>query len=198
MNEPATNGVELAADIRRRDDAIELRYAVVNHGPASLAVLNAIRTSGADGVWSFHPDTAYVSLAGESVVVTKGALPIPEGLFPSNLETPYAHLLAAGETLTESFVLRLPLPVCDPFAKLRLKGDVSASNLVTAKSMTFRVGVVPIGGDARALADLPAHPGLRSIYPPRFAREGQTLLEKSFALDADIAVLDYQVFPWPK
>lgn len=198
MNEPASSSVELASDIRRRDDAIEIRYAVVNHGPVPLAVLNAIRTSGADGVWSFHPDTAYVSRADDSIVVTKGALPIPEGLFPSNMDTPYARLVGVGETLTESFVLRLPIAICDPFAKLRLKGDVSASKPEVTKKIVLRVGVVPIGDDVRAIGDHPAHPHLRSIFPPRFAREGQTFLEKTFTFETDIAVLDYQAFPWPK
>lgn len=198
MNAPASSDVDLASDIRRRDDAIEIRYAVVNRGPVPLAVLNAIRTAGVDGVWVFHPDTAYVSRMDDSIVVTKGALPIPEGLFPSNMETPHARLVAVGETLAESFVLRLPLPICDPFAKLRLKGDVSASKPATAKRLILRVGVVPLEGDVRTTADHPAHPELVSIFPPRFAREGQTLLEKTFTFDADIAVLDYQVFPWPK
>lgn len=193
-------GVTVAFSFRRHADRLEVGCRLANGRGEEVAVLDRIRGTAVDGAPTYAPDSVYVDLEGPLLRLTKGALPVPEGRFPSIYQIPDARLVPAGGTCELSFAVPIPVRVCNPFKRAG-RGQVVASRPAVAREVLVGVGIVPAGKSCVFIRENPAFPDVVSVHwldaRPGVALEDQSLFSERFALEEDLPVLDYECFPWP-
>lgn len=205
-------GVSLTCAVRRYAERLEVRYRVSNRRDQAVAVLNQIPSVGIDEAPEYDPNDVYVDLNDGVLQFTKGALPIPPGLFPNFPLKPDAVMLAPGASLEETFVVPIPVKVRNPYVRamtrapggargLGVPGETIAVRKTSARALVVAVGVVPSGSACTFASNHPAYPniltpmdlkGLVDPVPP-----DQTMLSVRLELEEDLPVLGYQCFPWP-
>ena len=194
----ATFAVDLAGKVAVTPAALEIVATLSNRGPADVGVFNRIPVTRGDGTMSVSPDVAYVELEGDTLLVRKMALPVPEGLTLAAYVPPYASRLAPGQVLTETIRLPRPVKVMQTFrrALIGTGGEVVTDRPGSARTVTVAYGLFPLAG-VRLVPENPAHPEALTALPAGPAVTGQRVLSFSATLVEPIAVLDYRVVPWP-
>ena len=193
-------GVTFTFSFRRHADRLELGYRIFNGRSDEVAVLDQIRGVGIDGAPDYAPGAVYVDLEGPLLRLTKGTLPVPEGVFPGVYPIPDARLIAAGASREQRFDVPVPVKVCNPFRR-RGHGQVVAAREAVAREVLVGVGVVPSGKSCAFTRSNPAFPDVVSVLwleaRPGVQLDCQTIFSERFPLDEDLPVLDYEGFPWP-
>lgn len=192
--------VSFTCSVQRLKDCLEVRYRIGNRRDDEIAVLDQIRSVGIDGAPEYSASAVYVDLEGAVLRLTKGALPLPEDLFPGVYPIPDARMIPPGGTCEEAFTLPIPVKVRNPLKRLGA-GQVVAARKAVAREVVIGVGVVPSEKGCVFPRENPAFPDVHSVIwleaKPGVQLECQTMFSNPFELDEDLPVLDYEVFPWP-
>ncbi len=188
--------LRFSAEFEPRDTTLAVVYRIHNDGQDDVGVFNRLQTIALDGGLNFLTSSVFRELEGDSLLLSKCALPIPDGLRMSSYNAPHASRLAANSTLEERFVLPLPLEVRQPFRRALLDGQVKPAKAASARRIQLRIGVFPLSGDCRLLAEHPAFPEVMVTFPPGVAVERQQILAVTCELDEGIEVLDYSSFAY--
>lgn len=193
-------GVEIKSTLLRHADRLEVHYRVDNRRSDTIAVLNQILRTGIDGGPEYSPDDVYIDLDDGALRLTKGALPVPEGLFLSVYPFPDALMIPPGTSFEETFRVPVPVKVRNPFRR-RGKGETVASKRGSARSVVLEIGIVPPTPACIFTRSHPAYPdvwsGVWVTAKPGVQLECQTMLTARFELDESLPVLDYDTHPWP-
>jgi len=194
-------GAKLTSWLTRFADRLEVRYRIDNLGSDVLYVMNQIPSRAVDDAVEYRVDDVYVDLAGDTLELTKGAL-LVRHTFPAVYQYPDARVVAAGESLTETLVLSLPVKVRIPYRRKSGRGEVRASRKAVARRIALSIGVVPADSGCTFSRDRPAHPDVVTVRGESFEPGGgllligQTMLSTRFPLSEDLPVLDYESIPW--
>lgn len=188
--------VTLDGRLTERPGELEVTYTITNDGSVDLGVFNRLQGIAVDGGLDFTPDAVFVDLEEGLLRLSKMALPVPKGLSISAYIPPHASRVPAGESRTETFVVRLPAKVRQPFKRALIKGEVRAEKPENARAVELSLGVFPAGADVRLVAEHPAFPDVLTVITPGPALAGQVALTRRFTLTAEIDVLDYVGHPW--
>ncbi|MEO7328775.1 MAG: hypothetical protein ABI193_09375 [Minicystis sp.] len=187
--------VSFKCSLSRTPAAIVVTYTITNDRAHDLGVFNKLRSIAVDGALDFSPDNVYVDLEGETLRFLKEALPIPPGLKMAAYLPPYAALLRKGASLTETFVVPIPIAVRHPFKRALISGEVIPVEPRIARRLEVEIGVFSLVG-CHLAPEHPAFPEAMTVVPPDPAVTGQELLSAAFSLTPEVAVLDYKGFPW--
>ncbi len=180
----------------QRGGEIEITYSIKNGRGDALGVFNKISAVAIDGGLDFSPNHVYREITQGVLHLMKRALPLPPGLQVTGPLAPHASRVAPGETLTETFVVRLPVEVRQRFKFLTMRGEVRPCKPMVAREIELSIGVFPCTEEVRAVAEHPAFPEVLTLFKPAAAIAAQTVLSRRIPLRAAIAVLDYEAFPW--
>jgi hypothetical protein len=186
----------LDARLTQRPSEIEVTYTITNGRDEDVGVFNRLQGIGVDGGLMFSPDAVFVDLEGSLLRLSKMALPVPKGLRITAYTPPFASRVPAGESFTETFVLKIPVKVQQPFKRALIQGEVAAVKPETAKECELSLGVFPCSDGVRLVSEHPAYPDVLTAVPPDPAVKQQVVIAQRLALSADVAVLDYVGFPW--
>ena len=188
--------ISFDAGLIQRATELEVTYTIKNDRTEDIGVFNRLQGIAIDGGLDFSPDAVFTDLEGGVLRMMKMALPIPKGLQISAYTPPHSSLVRAGDSIRETFVLRLPVRVRHPFKRALVRGEVAAVKPATAHACEIVIGVFPCTPAVRLVAEHPAFPDVLTASPPAAALAGQVTLEQRLSLSADVPMLDYVGFPW--
>jgi hypothetical protein len=192
----AMDNLSFDCKVTQRSDSLVVEYTIKNDRPEDLGVFNRITGTAIDGAQHYSPDSVYREIQGGVLVLEKIALPIPPGLRMAAYIPPHASRLRAGESLTETFTVPLPIEVRQPYLRALVGGEVIPKKPVMIREVEVVIGVFPLV-DCGLTPDHPAFPDVMTALPPAPAVDGQVKLGARFSLGSAIEVLDYVGFPWP-
>ncbi len=182
--------------LTQRSDSLVVEYTIKNDRQEDLGVFNWITGTAIDGGYQYTPDNVYRELKGDVLVLEKIALPIPPGLRMAAYIPPHASRLRAGESLTETVTVPIPIEVRQPYLRALVGGEVAPRKPVMIREVEVVIGVFPLA-DCGLVPDHPAFPDVMTAVPPAPAVDGQVKLGARFTLGSAVEVLDYVGFPWP-
>lgn len=206
VKESSTSATELGVDLTvrlvRHVDRLEVRYRVDNRRRDEIYVMNQIPSKAVDGALEYRPDDVYVDIAGETLQLTKGALPV-RWTFPAVYDYPDARMVASGASLTETFVVPVPAKVRTRYTRRKGRGETRAAKRAIAREVIVGIGIVPSGVGCTFSRERPEYPDVVTVAGDIAEPEGglllmgQTMLSVRFELEEELPVLDYESFPWP-
>ena len=169
---------------------LHVAYRLCNAGNRDVGLLTRIGTVALDGGIRFDPSTVYVELEGPTLVLRRHA-PAPGGGVAAQVGL---TLLRAGESVHESLVLPIPVPVCDPARRARrIRGrpgtEVVARDPRRVASIALVLGAAELDPLWRLVPRSAEHP---DVFDPGRALPRQSLLEASLPLDRCVEALDYE------
>jgi hypothetical protein len=164
-------------------------YRLSNAGGRDVGLLTRIATVALDGGMRFDPSTTFVDLEGRTLILRRHAL--RDGGVEAGVGL---ALLRAGESVQESIVLPIPVPICDPARRARrIRGqagtEVVARDPRRVASIALVLGAAELDPLWRPVPRSAEHP---DVFDPGPALARQALLEISLPLDRSVEALDYE------
>ncbi|MCP3166083.1 hypothetical protein [Myxococcus qinghaiensis] len=152
-NQPANPGGRVA------QAEVELKVESVTSGPEGLAVAYAVRNAtsqavllvdglpewGPTGYVGLAPERAYVDLSGDTALLLRQLVPVPQDTDVEAPEVPALSRVEPGATASRRLVVPLPLRTSMPYAS----GPEVTRELSTVRELRLRVGYVPEAADLR-------------------------------------------------
>ncbi|MFO0591952.1 MAG: hypothetical protein U0441_30680 [Polyangiaceae bacterium] len=193
------DNISFDCKLTQKPDALVVEYTIKNERSEDIGVFNRISGTAIDGARDFSPNNVYREIEGEVLKLQHIALPIPPGLRMAAYVPPHATRIAAGKSVTETFVVPVPVAVRQPYLRAKVSG--AGGEVIPAKPVTLRevdvvIGIFPLT-ETGLVAEHPAFPDVLTVQPPYPALSGQVKLGARFTLDPAVTVLDYELFPWP-
>jgi hypothetical protein len=187
----APAGLLVEAEACTSASFLHVAYRLCNAGSRDVGLLTRIGTVALDGGIRFDPSTVYVDLEGTTLVLRRHAPALPGGGVAARVGL---TLLRAGESVHESLVLPIPVPVCDPARRARrIRGqpgtEVVARDPRRVASVALVLGAAELDPLWRLVGRSAEHP---DVFDPGRALPRQSLLEASLPLDRRVEALDYE------
>jgi len=182
-------GLLAEAEVHVSASLLQVVYRLSNAGGRDVGLLTRIATVALDGGMRFDPSTTFVDLEGRTLILRRHAL--RDGGVEAGVGL---TLLRPGESVQESVVLPIPVPICDPERRARrIRGqpgtEVVARDPRRVASIALVLGAAELDPLWRLVSRSAEHP---DILDPGPALARQALLEISLPLDRSVEALDYE------
>jgi len=182
-------GLLVEAEVCMSASLLQVVYRLSNGGGRDVGLLTRIATVALDGGMRFDPSTTFVDLEGRTLILRRHAL--RDGGVEAGVGL---TLLRPGESVQESIVLPIPVPICDPARRARrIRGqpdtEVVARDPRRVASIALVLGAAELDPLWRPVPRSAEHP---DVFDPGPALARQALLEISLPLDRSVEALDYE------
>ena len=173
--------VELKVEsVAREADTLAVTYAVHNRTARAVLLVDGLMDFGASGHPTLAPERAYVDLSGDSAVLLRMLVRVPENLDVEAPEVPAVSRVEPGATASRRAVVPLPLRTSLPYPT----GPELTRELAQVRELRLRVGYLPDaeGVTLHAGTDSRGQPVQTPEYGPTVTRQ-QVLDSGPLSLD---------------
>lgn len=156
--------VRLEAEFAVADNAINVRYIVVNKTQTPVLVFDALRRLGQDGQLKYDPQMAYVTFEPPTTLALKRVIPdLPKEKDVEMSHMPWAHRAGPDEIVKGEIRLALPAEEYSPYYPAGKKAVFS-----DAKAMKLKLVVAYVpAGPGLPVMPVKDMPGLFEIGGPK-------------------------------
>jgi hypothetical protein len=191
--------VSLNCQIEQNPASLIIRWTVSNRGPMDIGIFNRVRTREGD-VWRTDKNTAYFDLDGDTLVMQRLILPIPNGLSIYARIVPGVMRVAAHADYSETAELVQPIEAYQPYREALLNSwnsdrDVTVDAERKANNIKFALGYLVINPDLKLIPLSAEKPDVFRVWPLDTSKE--IIVSCAYRLQEPVRVLDYALRPRP-